>query len=67
MLNQQLEVRSRRIGGATYQVPVEVRAERTQTLAFRWMVKFTRDRKEYGMMDKLTAELIAAAGKKGLL
>lgn len=60
-----VEVKSRRIGGATYQVPIEVRAGRTQTLAIRWMVKFTRDRKEYGMVDKLTNEIIAAAGGEG--
>ena len=60
-----VEVKSRRIGGATYQVPIEVRAGRTQTLAIRWMVKFTRERKEYGMVDKLTNEIIAAAGGEG--
>ena len=58
-------VKSRRIGGATYQVPIEVRAGRTQTLAIRWMVKFARDRKEYGMIDKLTNEIIAAAYGEG--
>lgn len=61
----QLEVRSRRIGGATYQVPVEVRPERQQALAIRWLVAYTRARKEYGMIDKLTAELIAAANNEG--
>lgn len=60
----QLEVRSRRIGGATYQVPVEVRKERQQALAIRWLVKYTRDRKEYGMVNKLK-ELIAAANNEG--
>lgn len=60
-----VEVKSRRIGGATYQVPIEVRAGRTQTLAIRWMVKFSRDRKEYGMIDKLTNEIIAAANGEG--
>jgi small subunit ribosomal protein S7 len=60
-----VEVKSRRIGGATYQVPIEVRAGRTQTLAIRWMVKFARDRKEYGMIDKLTNEIIAAANGEG--
>ena len=48
-----VEVRSRRIGGATYQVPVEVRKERQQTLAIRWLVRYTRERKEYGMILKL--------------
>ncbi|MBS9784536.1 MAG: 30S ribosomal protein S7 [Oceanivirga sp.] len=61
----QLEVRSRRIGGATYQVPVEVRKERQQTLAIRWLVKHTRDRKEYGMVNKLKKELIAASKGEG--
>ena len=61
----QLEVRSRRIGGATYQVPVEVRKERQQALAIRWLVKYTRDRKEYGMVNKLKKELIAAANNEG--
>lgn len=60
-----VEVKSRRIGGATYQVPIEVRAGRTQTLAIRWMVKYSRDRKEYGMIDKLTNEIIAAANGEG--
>ena len=61
----QLEVRSRRIGGATYQVPVEVRQERQQALCIRWLVKYSRDRKEYGMMEKLKKELIAAANNEG--
>lgn len=61
----QLEVRSRRIGGATYQVPVEVRKDRQQTLAIRWIVKYTRERKEYGMVAKLKKELIAAANNEG--
>ncbi len=60
-----LEVKSRRIGGATYQVPMEVRAGRGETLAIRWMVNNTRARKEYTMVDKLTAELIAAASQEG--
>lgn len=60
-----LEVKSRRIGGATYQVPMEVKVERAQTLALRWLLKNTRERKEYGMIEKLTAELIAAANQEG--
>ena len=60
-----VEVRSRRIGGATYQVPVEVRTERQQTLALRWLTAYTRARKEYGMTDKLAAELIQAANNEG--
>lgn len=64
-IKPQVEVRSRRIGGATYQVPVEVRIERQQTLALRWLVKNTRARKEYGMIEKLSAELIAASNNDG--
>jgi len=64
-IKPQVEVRSRRIGGATYQVPVEVRTERQQTLALRWLTAYTRARKEYGMTEKLAAELIAAANNEG--
>ncbi len=64
-IKPQVEVRSRRIGGATYQVPTEVRLERQQTLALRWLKSYTRDRKEYGMVEKLAAELIAAANNEG--
>ena len=64
-IKPQIEVRSRRIGGATYQVPVEVRADRQQTLAIRWLTLYTRQRKEYGMIEKLAAELIAAANNDG--
>ena len=64
-IKPQVEVRSRRIGGATYQVPTEVRLERQQTLALRWLVTYTRERKEYGMDEKLAAELIAASNNEG--
>ncbi len=64
-IKPQIEVRSRRIGGATYQVPTEVRLERQQTLALRWLVNYTRERKEYGMVEKLAAELIAASNNEG--
>ena len=64
-IKPQVEVRSRRIGGATYQVPTEVRLERQQTLALRWLVTYTRERKEYGMVEKLAAELIAASNNEG--
>ncbi|MGC9327103.1 MAG: 30S ribosomal protein S7 [Candidatus Hinthialibacter sp.] len=60
-----LEVRSRRVGGATYQVPVEVRPERRQTLAIRWLVGSSRGRNERGMMSKLANELIDAANNQG--
>ena len=56
-LKPQLEVRSRRIGGATYQVPVEVRVERQQALAIRWLIRYSRERKEYGMIEKLRKEI----------
>lgn len=56
----QLEVRSRRVGGATYQVPVDVRPKRATTLAIRWMVTFARNRRERTMAERLAAELIDA-------
>ena len=61
-----LEVKSRRIGGSTYQVPIEVRTERSQTLAIRWLVNNYRARKEYGAVDKLAQELIQAANEEGV-
>ena len=64
-LKPQLEVRSRRIGGATYQVPVEVRVERQQALAIRWLIRYARERKEYGMIEKLRKEIVAAANNEG--
>ncbi len=60
-----LEVRSRRVGGATYQVPVEVRFERQQTLAIRWLVQASRSRGERSMMRRLANELIDAANNQG--
>lgn len=60
-----LEVKSRRVGGATYQVPVEVRAERRLSLAFRWLLTFTRQRSEKTMEERLAAELIEAANNRG--
>ena len=60
-----LEVKSRRVGGATYQVPVEVRAERRTSLAFRWIIGFSRKRTEKTMADRLAAELIEAANSRG--
>ena len=61
----QVEVRSRRVGGATYQVPVEVRAERSQTLAIRWLIQMSRARSERTMADRLAAELQDAASNRG--
>jgi small subunit ribosomal protein S7 len=60
-----LEVRSRRVGGATYQVPVEVRPRRANTLAIRWIVGFARQRREKSMAGRLAAELLDAANGVG--
>ena len=60
-----LEVRSRRVGGATYQVPVEVRADRRQALAIRWLIDYSRKRSETTMVDRLSAELLDAANNRG--
>jgi len=61
----QLEVKSRRVGGSNYQVPVEVRPQRKQTLAMRWIIGFSRKRGEKGMVDKLCNELLDAANNRG--
>jgi small subunit ribosomal protein S7 len=60
-----LEVRSRRVGGATYQVPVEVRPNRGTTLALRWLVSFSRSRGEHTMADRLVAEIMDASQGQG--
>src|ERR1700691_3296796 len=60
-----VEVRSRRVGGATYQVPVEVRPDRSQALAIRWIIGASRDRSEHTMEERLSGELIDAAGSRG--
>ena len=60
-----LEVRSRRVGGATYQVPVEVRPSRRMTLAIRWIIDVARKRSEKSMVDRLAAELMDAANGRG--
>jgi len=60
-----IEVRSRRVGGATYQVPVEVRPERRQALAIRWLVNAARARNENTMVERLAAELIDASNNRG--
>ena len=60
-----LEVRSRRVGGATYQVPVEVRVERRQALAIRWLIGAARGRNERTMVEKLSGELLDAANNRG--
>jgi small subunit ribosomal protein S7 len=60
-----LETRSRRVGGASYQVPVEVRAGRGTTLALRWLVNYARARREHSMADRLVGEIMDAAGGQG--
>jgi len=60
-----LEVRSRRVGGATYQVPVEVRPERRTALAIRWVILYASSRADKTMADKLAAELLAASANEG--
>jgi small subunit ribosomal protein S7 len=60
-----LEVRSRRVGGATYQVPVDVRPERRQALAIRWLITAARNRNETTMVDRLSGELMDAANNRG--
>ncbi len=61
----QVEVRSRRVGGATYQVPMEVRAERRQALAIRWLVESARKRSERTMTERLAGELLDASNSRG--
>jgi small subunit ribosomal protein S7 len=60
-----IEVRSRRVGGATYQVPVEVRPERKQALALRWLIDAARKRNETTMVDRLSGELLDASQNRG--
>lgn len=60
-----LEVRARRVGGSTYQVPVEVRGHRAQALAIRWLIKSARGRGEHTMTERLSAELLDAANHRG--
>ena len=64
-LTPALEVRSRRVGGATYQVPVEVPARRSKTLAVRWLVDFARNRNEYSMSERLANEILDATKQQG--
>ncbi len=60
-----LQVKSRRVGGANYQVPVEVSSERRQALAIRWLITYARERGEKDMSDKLASEIIAASNNEG--
>jgi small subunit ribosomal protein S7 len=64
-IRPQLEVRSRRVGGSSYQVPVEVRPRRAQTLAVRWLVEFARKRREPTMAERLANEILDAANRGG--
>ena len=64
-LKPAVEVKSRRVGGATYQVPVEVRPDRRTALAMRWLITFSRGRNEKSMAEKLAAEVIAASKGEG--
>lgn len=60
-----LEVRSRRVGGATYQVPVEIRSDRQQALAIRWIISYSSSRSEKTMAERLASELLSASKKEG--
>ncbi len=60
-----LEVKARRVGGATYQVPVEIRADRKQALAIRWLVEYARKRNEHSMEEKLAGEIMDAINSQG--
>ena len=64
-LKPALEVKARRVGGSTYQVPMEVRAERQQTLALRWLVGYSRNRSERTMAERLSAEIVDAKNSMG--
>ena len=64
-IRPQLEVRSRRVGGATYQVPTEVRPERAQALAMRWIIDAARARGEHTMMERVAGEILDAANDRG--
>jgi small subunit ribosomal protein S7 len=65
ILTPVLEVRSRRVGGATYQVPVEVPQRRARTLAVRWLIEFARNRREKSMSERLAGELVDAQSQQG--
>jgi small subunit ribosomal protein S7 len=65
VLTPVLEVRSRRVGGATYQVPVEVPQRRARTLAVRWLIEFARNRREKSMAERLAGELVDAQSQQG--
>ena len=60
-----LEVKARRVGGATYQVPIEISAERRQALGIRWLVEYARNRNDHGMDEKLASEIVDAINSQG--
>lgn len=62
----QVEVRSRRIGGATFQIPTEIRAKRKMSIGMKWVIRFARARSGKGMAEKLSAELLAASRNEGM-
>ena len=62
----QVEVRSKRIGGATFQIPTEIRAKRKMSIGMKWLIKFARQRSGKGMAEKLSAELLAASRNEGM-
>ncbi len=64
-IKPEIEVKARRVGGATYQVPVEVRSNRKLSLGIRWLIKYSRGRSERTMLDKLAGEIIDAYNNKG--
>ena len=64
-IKPQLEVKARRVGGSTYQVPMDVRPERQQTLALRWLISYSRNRSERTMADRLAAEIMDAKNSMG--
>ena len=64
-IKPKLEVKSRRVGGSTYQVPVEVRPERSQALGLRWLVSYARDRGEKTMVEKIAGEILDASNNRG--
>jgi small subunit ribosomal protein S7 len=64
-IKPQVEVKTRRVGGSNYQIPVEVRPERKQALAIRWLISYSRLRNEKSMRDKLAAEIVDAANRRG--
>ena len=65
-VNPGVEIRSRRIGGATFQIPTEIRPERKESLGMKWLIRFARERKGKSMAERLAAEIMAASKNEGL-